>query len=318
MKRVLYVGVDVGGTNIRATTLTAGGDYGSVTRAILNGAEGAAGVIRQMTHLVDDVLDAASGELGGIGIAVAGPVDIETGVVSNPWTLPSLAGADVRGPFITRFGVPVIVENDADAAGLGEFFHGSGRDVDSLAMVTLGTGLGVSFVSAGTLLRGAGNYHPEAGHHSIAESGPTCYCGLVGCWEALASGPALERAARAAIRDGRWAPSTDIASAEDVTAAADAQDPVAHQLLDEFGFYVGRGLRTIEAFYAPATIVIGGGLGSRSDLLAPGIERGRLPSSSLSPRARVVGASLGDSAGAIGAACAISLRLEHGSLESKP
>ena len=171
MKRGLYVGVDVGGTNIRATTLTAGGEYGPVARAALDDAEGAEGVIRQMTRLVEDVLEAAAGNLEGIGIAVAGPVDVETGVVSNPWTLPSLAGADVRGPFVAKFGVPVIVENDADAAGLGEFFHGSGRGVDSLAMVTLGTGLGVSLVSAGTVLRETRNYHPEAGHHSIAESG---------------------------------------------------------------------------------------------------------------------------------------------------
>ena len=177
-------------------------------------------------------------------------------------------------------------------------------------MVTLGTGLGLALVRDGSLLRGTGGYHPEGGHHAIADTGPTCYCGLIGCWEDLASGTALERMAREAIRDGRWAPASAVTSAEAVTASADDGDPFARQLLDEIGFNVGRGLRNIEAFYAPSTVIIGGGLGSRHDLLAEGIERGRLPSSTLSPRARVVGAALGDSAGAVGAACAIRAQLE--------
>jgi glucokinase len=238
-------------------------------------------------------------------VAVAGPVDRETGVVSNPWTLASLAGADVRSPFAKQFGVPVIVENDTDAAALGEYVYGAGRGVDSLAMVTLGTGVGVALVHDGSLLRGTGGYHAEAGHHSIADSGPVCYCGLVGCWESLASGTALERDARAAIDEGAWLPEQTVESAEDVTAAADRGDPFAQALLDDLGFHVGRGLRNVEAFFAPATIAIGGGLGTRLDLLSAGIERGRLPGSALNLRAEVVRASLGDSAGALGAACAI-------------
>ena len=311
MKDTLYVGIDLGGTNIRATTLTPEGERGPTVRAALDDSKGTEGVIGQMTDLVDEILDAANGELAGIGLAVTGPVDIGTGIVSNPWTLPTLAETDVRSPFVQRFGVPVVVENDADAAGLGEYFHGAGRGMDSLAMVTLGTGVGVALVRGGAVLRGAGDCHPEAGHHSIADSGPTCYCGLVGCWEQLASGSALERVARKAIHEGHWEPVVDGGSAEDVARAADAGDRSALALLDELGFNVGRGLRNIEAFYAPAMIVIGGGLGSRFDLLVECIERGRLPRSSLSPRARVVGASLGDSAGATGAAHAIRVRLDE-------
>ena len=311
MTGTLFVGVDVGGTHVRATTLTADGTIGPVARATLDTEAGAAGVLGQLVSLVADTVGAAEGHLDGIGLAVSGPVDVDTGIVSNPWTLPSLAGTDIRTPLLDRFQVPVIVENDADAAGLGEYFHGAGRGADSLAMVTLGTGLGVALIRDGVVLRGTGGYHPEAGHHAISDTGPTCYCGLVGCWEDLASGTALERAARTAVRDGRWSPAAAITTAADVTAAADAGDRVARELLDELAFHVGRGLRTVEAFYAPETIAIGGGLGSRLDLLAAGIERGRTPPSTLSPRARVVGAALGDSAGAVGAASSIRARRQE-------
>lgn len=310
MSAAVHVGVDLGGTNIRAAALTSDGGHGPVARAALDGSTGAPGVLRQMARLVEEVSDGAGGRLAGIGVAVAGPVDRETGVVSNPWTLASMAGADVRSPFVREFDVPVIVENDTDAAGLGEYFYGAGRGVDSLAMVTLGTGVGVSLVREGSLLRGTGGYHPEAGHHSIADSGPECYCGLVGCWEALASGTALELAARTAIDEGVWVPEAPVDSAEDVTAAADRGDPFAQGLLDDLGFHVGRGLRNVEAFFAPATIAIGGGLGTRLDLLSASIERGRLPASALNLRAQVVRAALGDSAGALGAACAIRDKIQ--------
>ena len=304
-----YVGVDFGGSTIRVGSLTVEGDFEGVARATLARSDSASEVIERAGSMIDEVIGARTGELAGIGLAVTGPVDVTTGLVANPWTLPSLTGTDVRRPFEDRYRVPVVIENDADAAALGDYFCGGGSRVDSLAMVTVGTGIGVALVRDGRVFRGGNAYHQEAGHHAVADTGPTCYCGIDGCWEQLASGPALLREAEAAIRDGGWDPGGAITSARDVTAAADAGDPVALALVAQVGFYLGRGLRNIEAFYAPARIAIGGGLGQRFDLLAAGIENGRAPASSLSPRAHVVASSLGDDAGVIGAACSVRARL---------
>ena len=114
-----------------------------------------------------------------IGIGVTGPVDHVSGVVDNPHTLPGWEGLDLPGVF-TSFGVPVVVDNDANAAALGEWW--TGARADRLAMVTLGTGIGVGFVVRGEVVRGPGGVHREAGHQVLDPNGLMCYCGARGCW----------------------------------------------------------------------------------------------------------------------------------------
>ena len=130
-----------------------------------------------------------------------------------------------------------------------------------------------------------------------------CYCGAVGCLEALVAGPGLARTAEALRDGGAWssAPEGPL-SAEAIAAAADAGDAVARAIFRQAGVYVGRAVRNLESFYAPDVVVIGGGLGERLDLLADGIEEGRGRHTGVHEAARVVPAGLGHRAGALGAA----------------
>ena len=118
------------------------------------------------------------------------------GTINNPYTLPTWEDVPIVDFLVDRFGVPVSLENDADAAALGEYWQGAGRDVQRLCAVTVGTGIGTAYILHGKIVRGNGGWHPEGGHMIIDPSGPQCYCGAKGCWESLASGSAIALFAR--------------------------------------------------------------------------------------------------------------------------
>lgn len=188
----------------------------------------------------------AGGPLDGIAIGSTGPIDRETGVYGRVDVLPGWEGANLSRCLREALGdLPIVIENDADAAALGEAHAGAGRGVSRFVYVTVSTGIGGGIVLDGAIYRGAGGLHPEIGHHMIEASGPPCACGARGCWEALASGPAL--AARA-----------NAASAEMVCAHAD--EPWAREAIEREAFYLGVGLANVIAMYAPETIALGGGV----------------------------------------------------------
>ncbi|SNS49761.1 glucokinase [Micrococcales bacterium KH10] len=187
------VGIDMGGTNLRAGIFADGRLLHTVTRpSTLTDAE------RQrpadaMRAVIADLTDATGIErIEGIGIAATGPVHRNTGIIDNPHTLPHWSGMAWSHDLAAQLGVPVVLENDAMGALLGEIAHGAGRGGDMVAMVTLGTGIGVAVHSRTSgPLRGADGCHPEGGHIPVVDRGPTCYCGLQGCWEAQCSGTAI-------------------------------------------------------------------------------------------------------------------------------
>lgn len=294
-----YVGIDLGGTNVRAAVVGPDGSLSQHRHERVDHSSGPAGVIESIVAIVTSLLDHDTA-LAGIGLAVSGPVDIVTGVVANPWTLPGWNHVNVRAPLEERFAVRVVIENDAAAAALGEYWCGAGAGSHCMVMVTVGTGIGVALVKDEGLLRGSGNRHPEPGHHSIAGDGPRCACGVVGCWEQLASGSALERMAGEAIEQRRWTPTHRPTSAKEIADLAEAGDGEAQRLVAATAYYLGQGIRNLEAFYAPDRIVIGGGLGARFDLLVGALEDGRSPASALNPRADVRPAALGELAGVVG------------------
>lgn len=240
------IGVDMGGTNIRAALFLDGREV----RTIVRPAELGSGE-RPTATMLDLVREVSDGEtFDGIGMAITGPVDVRTRIVRNPHTLPDWSHAAWVDEVESALGVPVIVENDALGAAFGEFAHGAGRDAEVMAMVTLGTGIGVAVVSRTTgALRGAGAFHPEAGHLLIADGTDDtfgrCYCGQVGCWEELCSGSSIPKYW---VTDGRirW---------------------------DDYGRTLARGIRNISRAYAPDTIVIGGGVSANFDDFAPSLRQ---------------------------------------------
>lgn len=262
--------------------------------------------------LFETALDAVRGvwsdAVESVGVGVAGLVRWPEGVLA--WG-PHVDGTDIplRELLEQELGLPVVVDNDANAAAFGERAVGAARGFDQFLLVTLGTGIGGAFILDGSVYRGE-SFAGEWGHIRHDPAGRLCDCGKRGCWETVASGPALVRLAREVISlnpDGSFAArlGTGPISGENVTAAADAGDEVARGLVAEVGAELGHGLANLIAIFDPELVVVGGGLGSVGESL-------------LGPARRVAGdalhggnhrllppilvAGLGPRSGAIGAA----------------
>ncbi|MBI4876274.1 MAG: ROK family protein [Acidobacteria bacterium] len=196
--------------------------------------------------------------LRGVGIGCTGPVDPASGRIGHVATIRGWNGLNLVEAF-SSLGVPVAVENDADAGALGEAAWGAGRGADRLAYVTVGTGIGGGMVLGGQLYRGAGGAHPEVGHHILEWGGEPCYCGARGCWEAMASGPAMAAEfARETGRDGR--------TARDICDLARGGDQAALRAVGREARYLGLGLVNLITLFVPGVIALGGGLMKSWDL----------------------------------------------------
>ena len=239
--------VDIGGTKIAVGMLDRSGRI-LARRECLSGSElpverGLA-LIFSMLH---ETADEAGGELEGIGVGCTGPVDPLTGTLGRIQFLPGWQGCRLTGELQKEFLVTAYLENDADAAALGELAWGAGRDAKRFIYVTISTGIGGGLVFDGRLYRGVDGSHPEIGHHVIDPSGPHCFCGAHGCWETLASGPALAEHGRRS-------------SALEVCQAAEAGDPTARRAVELEGWYLGLGFANLINLFVPEVIALGGGV----------------------------------------------------------
>jgi glucokinase len=246
-------------------------------------------------------VERAKTKLHGIGIGSAGPLDSATGVLGNMNNLPGWAGGNPVEFLSREFGVPAALENDADAAALGELHWGSGKSRSRFIYVTVGTGIGVSLILDGKVYRGVDGCHPEIGHHIIDPSGPLCSCGVHGCWESLAAGPAMVawvlENSPAGYDDGNL-------NAREICALAQNSDELARRAVDREAYYLGLGLANLILSFAPEAIVLGGSVMKSAHLF---MERARdvmRQNCTLVPvdRVEISLASLGADAGLIGAA----------------
>ena len=299
-----YLGIDLGGTNIRAVAVTAAGELLAQHRALTRAQEGPEAVIARLVEAAR-WLQGQVGPAAAIGIGAPGPLDLEHGLVLTAPHLPGWERLPLRQILAEELGIPCALENDANAAAIGEHRHGAGQGVRHLLYVGLGTGIGGGIIIDGRIYHGAVGGAGEVGHMAIALDGPRCDCGRVGCWEAFASGSALERRAAALVAAGEapgLAHRLEEASltAELVAAAAADGDAVAQALLAETGRYVGIGLGNLANLLDPERIIVGGGLSQAGPLLW------RPALAALGERAfrrpPVLAAGLGDWSGAFGAA----------------
>jgi glucokinase-like ROK family protein len=254
------------------------------------------------------------GRLWGIGIAVPGPVEFQTGRPISPPIMPGWDGYPIRERFGGRFQAPVWVDNDVNVLALGEWRSGVAIGHDNVVVVKIGTGIGAGIISDGRLHRGAQGSAGDVGHIQVVDDpSVVCRCGNIGCLEALAGGEALGRSGDAAARDGRSArlraalDQRGVVTAEDVARAASFGDPVAVALLQAAGRRVGSMLASVVNFFNPSLIVIGGGVANSPDQLLAAIREtiyGRsLP---LATRELLIQrSSLGGLAGVIGASAMV-------------
>jgi glucokinase len=192
--------------------------------------------------------------------------------------------------------VPIVIENDAAAAALGEAHSGAGRGVARFMYVTISTGIGGALVVDGALYRGAGGAHPEIGHHVIDASGPLCPCGARGCWEVVASGPALAAFAK------EGAPASLRAELSAEIVCAHATEDWARAAIDRTTHYLAIGISNLQTMFAPDVIALGGGVMKSAPLFLDRIRENVSRSATLVPRASIVIAACGADAVLLGAA----------------
>lgn len=312
MESLLCVGVDLGGTNLRAALVDVStGEVAADARTPTRAGEGPPAVIERMADAIRRVLP--SGSLpSAVGIGVPGLYDPETQVVRFLPNLPT-AWRDVPlGDEISRrVGLPAFLINDARAFVLAEATFGAGRGARNVVGITLGTGIGGGVVIEGQLHTGLDGTAGEVGHQIIDYNGPPCGCGGRGCLEAHASGPAITAMAIKAVLQGRTTclrelvdGDLDRMSPEVIVRAAEQGDEVAQEVLAEAGRLLGIGVANLVTLFSPDVVVIGGGVAKAGEwLLAPIRETVRLRCR-VTPldRVRITAARLGDHAGAIGAA----------------
>lgn len=256
------IGIDLGGTNVRAAALEHDGTLLDVIAEPIERREHPPlQPFAQIIRLVERLVAGAEGLPSGIGIGSTGPVYPVKGVIDNPFTLPPNLQGNVRDAVEAVFPVPVALENDANAAALGEYWQGVGRGADALVCVTVGTGIGVGTVLHGVVHRGADGTHPEAGHQIVDPSGPRCYCGTSGCVESLAAGPSLVEAARSQ--------GVNCASASEVFARAHAGDAVCTEVTRMAREAIAAVATNLVATHAADVIVLSGGaLGDPAHVVA--------------------------------------------------
>lgn len=306
------VGVDVGGTKVLARVCDpARPDVAliEVRRPTPLGVDALVCVIDEVVHEAVELAE-GSGRLASVGIGVPGLVD-GTGTLRFAPHLPGVTDLELRDLLERRMEVPVGVANDATLTGLAEARAGAGRGYGEVVVVAFGTGIGGGVVSNGAIVGGAHGFAAEPGHMLVDPAGPPCACGQRGCWETYASGTGLATLARRAVEDGRAAAVLELAGGdpatvkgEHVATAARAGDPDALGIVDDLGRWIAVGLANLITLLDPDVVVLAGGLLAMFDLLEEPVRReldGRVFASAHRPDTPVVAASLGPSAGAVGA-----------------
>jgi glucokinase len=297
------IGFDIGGTKIAVAAVDGLGAIAARAVIPTEAERGFDRAVRRMTAAADRVLAEAGwsrADLCGLGVGCTGPVSAKHGIINNPYTLPTWVNCDIVEALRRVFERPVHLENDADAAALGEYFAGSGRGFRQMVMLTLGTGVGGGVVIDGHVYRGTRGEHPELGHIPIDPQGPACYCGTHGCLEAIASGTAI------AAAGGR----VGLADSRQVFSQAALGDPAAAAIIESVRAALKTATWTILHTFMPELIVLGGGIiDEHYEWFAPQIES-QIPLATMVPvqGVRVAKALLSNDAGMVGAA---SLALNH-------
>lgn len=294
------IGIDLGGTYLRAALVD---EHGNVLKRLRRPTAKSElnGLLADIATAIAELHREAE-EPFAIGIGAAGMID-RTGAVRYSPNIPVLTGVDLAAELQVRCNSEVVVDNDANAAAWGELRFGALREVRDGMVITLGTGIGGGVIINGSLLRGAHGFAAEIGHFQVAESGAMCACGVVGHWEAFASGNAL--GAQASHRYGEQL------KGEDVVARAQRGESVAEEVIDCYLDWVAVGCAGLINIFDPQVLAISGGLATLGDTFVEMLaERTmqRVEAPQVRSTLEICAASLGSEAGMIGSA---ALAMEH-------
>jgi glucokinase len=271
MSNPVFLGVDIGGTKVAAAAVDGSGKILCQHRVPMNSKGDAAAGLAAVIEAIDKVRSTFKGEIAAIGMSAPGPLDPRSGVVVNPPNVPCWRNYPLKAEVERVYGLPVRLDNDANAAGLAETLWGAAIGYTSVFYATIGTGIGTGIVIDGRLYHGRTGAAAEGGHAVIDYSGPyKCSCGKTGCIEAMAAGPAIAKRARAKVAaDGVSGRALlDLANGdvnaitgEMVGQAWRGKDPLAEEVLVEVADVLTVWLGSMIDILEPEVIVIGGGVG---------------------------------------------------------
>jgi glucokinase len=253
-----YIGIDVGGTTIKAGRVDALGSV-SESSSTSTPQDNLNLLIAALEDLVSQLRTNAS--IAGVGIGVPGLRNARTRTIQTSPHIPCLRDVNLEERLQQKLGMPVITENDANAAAYGEWRCGTGKGLHHLAYITLGTGLGCGLILSDALLRGTSGYAGELGHTVVETGGRQCACGATGCVETRISAIGIVQTARDLKVSG------DISTAEAIYKSAMQGDVTARAVFEETGRYLGMVCANLMNLLNPQAIVIGGGVMAAGDLL---------------------------------------------------
>lgn len=312
------VGIDIGGTKIAGALVDESGQIVREARVPTPATYGD-DIIDAVVALVSELTEGA--EAIGVGVAAAGFIDADQATIAYAPNI-GWRNEPLKAKIEAKISLPVILENDANAAGWAEFKFGAGRATKNMIMLTIGTGVGGAVIADSRLLRGGFGIGGELGHIRVVPDGLLCGCGAHGCIEQYGSGTALLKAARQLAEAGtdegailrKLRDQAGELSGEEVYEAILLGDPGALRLLRELGQWLGETVASLTAVLDPEVVVIGGGVSAAGDLLLDPIRKAyleNLPARGYRPELSVKAAEFVNDAGVIGAADLVRLALEH-------
>ena len=309
------IGIDVGGTNLKAGLVNEAYEIVATSKMPLvwQSQEKLAGDLSALAEDAAEKAGVSKAEVASIGIGFPGAVDSRRGAVIQTVNIPirEMPVAELMRP---RWNVPIHLGNDADCAALGEFYHYGSGEIESLILVTLGTGIGTGIIVHGHIWSGHNGCGGEGGHMVIVHGGEPCTCGRRGCWERYASATALIRQTRAAMEadpaSAMWQMTGgDLEQVSGRTAfgAMRAGDAAGRAVVEQYIAYLSDGITNLIDLLQPDVICLGGGVSHEreEDLLLPvrrQVSEGSYERNMAVPHTAIITAKLGNDAGIIGAA----------------
>jgi len=300
-------GIDIGGTKIALALAGTDGTVTEKTRFPTRVADGPRAILERVFGEMERMLESSGSRLAAVGVGCGGPLDRHRGLILSPPNLPGWDEFPIVALLEERFGAPVLLDNDANAAALGEHRYGAGRGLKHLVYITISTGIGGGVIVSNKLVHGVYDGAGEVGHMTVLPGGPLCGCGARGCLEALCSGTSIARRAHERLAAGEESYLSSLErgelTAQAVASAARAGDALASRVWYDTIRHLSVGVGNVFHALAPEAVIIGGGVSTAGDqLFEPLREHVRERVRMLPPeKINILQASLGGDSGIHGA-----------------
>ncbi|MGG7142136.1 ROK family protein [Clostridium nigeriense] len=312
-----YIAIDIGGTKIKFGIADDSGSIYENSEFDTEAYKGAEELIKKVYTIIDILLKKEFYNIKGIGISTAGQVNSETGeIIFATNTIPGWTGVKLKNIIEEKYHLPCIVENDVNAAALGELWMGAGKGVSNFICLTIGTGIGGAIIINNNIFTGRSYSAGEFGHINLYPDGLECTCGHTGCYEVYASTTALVKRAREVLKNSLYKNEIDSAleniNGKVIFEKVNNGDEFFISIVDNWCRDIALGLKTLIHVFNPELIIIGGGVSAQGNSLIDRIEKyiKNMVMPSFSKNLKVDIAKCGNIAGMLGAVYSLKIKLE--------